>query len=142
VFEVQGGFKWPLFPLTPAILRNTDLMLPDEEQARFKKYNPVIHTWSKVPIGHIITLTAGEHIYLKGYDVVNFRDFDLLLSASQQRGAHFSKNLPNERAHVRQALKAKKEGKADNTSSYISSSDEDLGKGVWSKKTSRRPYIP
>jgi len=79
VFEVQGGFKWPLFPLTPAILYDADLMLPGEEHVWFKRYNPSIHTWSKIPVGHIVTLKAGEHIFLKGYDVDSCRDFDHLL---------------------------------------------------------------
>lgn len=144
MFEVQGGFKWPLFPLTPSILRDADLMLPNEEQVRFKKYNPTIHTWSKVPIGHIITLTASEHIFLKGYDVNTCQDFDRLLSASQQRSPHFSKNLPYERAQVRQALKAKKTWKAGNTPSYVPSSDDEGGEGVeeaQSKITRRKHTI-
>jgi hypothetical protein len=152
VFEVQGGFKWPLFPLTPSILRDADLMLPDENQAQFKKYNPAIHTWSKVPIGHIITLTPGEHIYLKGYDVSNCQEFDRLLSASQHAGEpHFSKNLPYERTYVRQTLKAKAKTtqKAGNTPSYVLSSEsEDGGEGDedWSnarsKITQRPPTMP
>ena len=36
--------KWPLFPLTPTILHDADLMLPNEEQIQFKKYNPTIRT--------------------------------------------------------------------------------------------------
>jgi hypothetical protein len=108
VFEVQGGFKWPLFPLTPAVLCNSDLMLPGEEQARFKRYNPAIHTWSKVLVGHVITLKAGEHIFLKGYDVNICYDFDRLLSASQQREPHFFTNLPRERTFVQQAMKKRK----------------------------------
>jgi hypothetical protein len=109
VFEVQGGFKWPLFPLTPAVLCNADLMLPGEEQARFKRYNPCIHTWSKVLVGHVITLKAGEHIFLKGYDVNICYDFDRLLSASQQREPHFFTNLPRERTFIRQAMKERVE---------------------------------
>jgi hypothetical protein len=76
-------------------------MLPGEQQARFKRYNPSIHNWSKVLVGHIITLKAGEHIFLKGYDVNNCQDFDRLLSASQQCEPHFFKNISHERAHVR-----------------------------------------
>jgi len=56
VFEVQGGFKSPLFPLTPSVLCDADLMLPGQEHARFKKYNPSIHTWSKVPVGHVMDI--------------------------------------------------------------------------------------
>ncbi|KAF8802113.1 hypothetical protein BYT27DRAFT_7307879 [Phlegmacium glaucopus] len=100
VFEVQGSFKWLLFPLTPTILCDTDLMLPGEQQMRFKRYNPSIHTWSKVPVGHIITLKAGKHIFLKGYNINNCQDFDHLLSASQPRKSHFFKNLPHECSYV------------------------------------------
>ncbi|KAF8227788.1 hypothetical protein L208DRAFT_1294878 [Tricholoma matsutake] len=101
VFEVQGGFKWPLFPLTPAILYDTDLMLLGEQQAWFKRYNPSIHTWTKVLVGHIVTLKASEHIFLKGYDIDNCWDFDCLLSASQESAPHFFKNISHERAYVR-----------------------------------------
>jgi hypothetical protein len=125
VFEVQGGFTWPLFPLTPAILCDMDPMLPIDQQARFKRYNPSIHTWSKVLVGHIITLKAGEHIFLKGYDVKNCQDFDRLLSASQQCKPHFAKNLSHERTYVRRALKEKKVWKAGNV---LSSDDEEVEK--------------
>ena len=135
MFEVQGGFKWPLFPLTPAILHDTDLMLPGEQQARFKRYNPSIHTWSKVLVGHIITLKAGEHIFLKGYDVNNCQDFDRLLSASQESEPHFFKNLSHEHAYVRRTLKEKKVWKARN----ILSSDEEEDQSQASSKITPRP---
>ena len=48
MFEVQGGFKWPHFVLTAAILSEVDLLFGDETEARFKLYNTVIHTWTKV----------------------------------------------------------------------------------------------
>ncbi|KAF8219139.1 hypothetical protein L208DRAFT_1216358, partial [Tricholoma matsutake] len=117
VFKVQGGFKWPLFPLTHAILHDADLMLPSKEHVRFKRYNPSIHTWSKIPVGHIINLKTSEHIFLKGYDVDSCRDFDCLLSASQQCGPHFSKNLPHKCTHVQRALKEKRIWMAGNTPS-------------------------
>jgi hypothetical protein len=97
-------------------------MLPGEPQARFKKYNPSIHTWSKVLVGHIVTLKAGEHIFLKGYDVNNCRDFNCLLSASQESAPHFFKNLSHERAYVQRTLKEKKVSKACN---ILSSDDEE-----------------
>lgn len=143
MFEVQGGFKWPLFPLTPAVLFDVDLMLPGEEHVWFKKYNPSIHTWSKVPVGYIVTLKPGEHIFLKGYDVTRCRDFDHLLSASQQRDLHFFKNLPHERAQVRQALKGKKVSMASDND--ISDDDEGERKDrPWHhlKKTTRPPLAP
>ena len=141
MFEVQGGFKWPLFPLTSAVLCDADLMLPGEEHVRFKKYNPSIHTWSKVPMDHIVTLKAGEHIFLKGYDVTSCRDFDRLLSASQQREPRFFKNLPNERAHVRQALKGKKISKASNTVGSDDEKEEEEYRHHHSSKTSTRPLF-
>ncbi|KAF8238676.1 hypothetical protein L208DRAFT_1241506, partial [Tricholoma matsutake] len=120
VFKVQGGFTWLLFPLTPAVLCNMDLMLPGEQEVQFKRYNPSIHTWSKVLVGHIITLKAGEHIFLKGYNVDNCQDFDHLHAASQASEPHFFKNLSHECASVRRALKEKRVWKAGN----IASSDD------------------
>ena len=69
-------------------------MLPGEEHARFKKYNPLIHTWSKVPVGHIVTLKAGDHILLKGYNVDSCRDFDRLLSDEDWKSYVLRSRLP------------------------------------------------
>lgn len=88
-------------------------------------------------MGHIVSLKAGEHIFLKGYDVTRCQDFDHLLSASQQRDLHFFKNLPHERAQVRQALKEKKVAAS-------SDDDEQEKKDTSSRhrsKTSTRPPI-
>ena len=141
MFEVQGGFKWPLFLLTPAILCDTDLMLPGEKQARFKKYNPSIHTWSKVLVGHIFTLKAGKDIFLKGYDVNNCQDFDRLLSASQQCEPHFVKNLSHECTYVRRALKEKKVWKASKVLSSDDKAEEDRS-SVSSKITQPLSTLP
>ncbi|KAF8231668.1 hypothetical protein L208DRAFT_1275763, partial [Tricholoma matsutake] len=48
VLEVQGGFKWPHFVLTAAILLDVDLLLGDEKEGSFKLYNAAICTWMKV----------------------------------------------------------------------------------------------
>ena len=67
-----------------------------------------IHTWTTIQIGHIITLRDGDHIFLKRANVIHCLDFDNLLSRSQGRNPHFSRNLPHDHAYIRQALKAKK----------------------------------
>lgn len=100
MFEVQGGFKWPHFVLMAVILSEVDLLLGDEKEARFKIYNTAIHTWTKVQIGHVITLKDGDHIFLKGCDVVLCQDFDCVLSGSQECKLHFFKHLPCEHAHI------------------------------------------
>ena len=110
VVEVQGGFKWPHFALTPSVLSQAELSNQDEATPYFKLYNTSIHTWSKVQVGHVITLKAGEHIFLKGYDVTHCEGFDHLFTA-QLRPPHFSNNLPRERAHVRHTLKERQLGK-------------------------------
>ena len=88
MLEVQGGFTWLLFLLTPTVLCDEDLMLPGEQEVQFKRYNPSIHTWSKVLVGHIITLKAGEHIFLKGYDINNCQDFVRLRLFNPLTDAH------------------------------------------------------
>ena len=148
--EVQGGFKWPHFVLMAAILSEVDLLLGDEKdsQARFKIYNTTIHTWTKVRIGHVITIKEGDHIFLKGHDVVLCQDFDRLLSGSQERKPHFFKNLPHEHAHIRKALKEKK-GKAKESLKAISEDEDDNIKEVENissytqatRKIPRRPLI-
>ncbi|KAF8232625.1 hypothetical protein L208DRAFT_1271279 [Tricholoma matsutake] len=100
VLEVQGGFKWPHFMLTPAILLDVDLLLADETEGSFKLYNAVIRTWMKVRIGHVITLKDCNHIFLKGHNVIQCHNFDNLHSLSQGSAPHFSKNLPCERAYI------------------------------------------
>jgi hypothetical protein len=96
--------------LTTAILSQADLLAPEDTIARFKLYNTSIHTWSKVQVGHVITLKAGDHIFLKGHDIAHCLDFDCLLTIGQHCVPHFSNNLPYERAHVRQVLKERKMG--------------------------------
>jgi hypothetical protein len=102
-----------------------DLMLPGEQEVWFKRYNPSIHTWSKVLVGHIITLKAGKHIFLKGYNVNNCQDFDCLHTASQVSKPHFSKNLSHEHASVWQALKEKRVWKAGRIMSNDGETEED-----------------
>ncbi|KAF8239823.1 hypothetical protein L208DRAFT_1235938, partial [Tricholoma matsutake] len=101
VFEVQGGFTWPLFTLTAAILSEAGLLVPGmAEETRVKKYNTYVSTWSQVPVSHIITLKPGDHIFLKGRNVTNCLNFDTLHSESQDCKPHFSNNLQQEHAHV------------------------------------------
>lgn len=144
MFEVQGGFKWPHFVLTAAILSEVDLLIGDEKEARFKIYNTAIHTWTKVRLGHVIALKDGDRIFLKGHDVVLCQDFDRLLSGSQDYKPHFFKNLPNERAHIRKALKEKKlKMKVGEKASSDSSMHDDDVEGITqaTHKISRRPLI-
>jgi hypothetical protein len=108
VLEVQGGFKWPHFVLSAAILSEVGLCHQDEQEVKFRLYNTTIHTWTTVRIGHVITLRDGDHIFLKRANVIHCLNFDDLLSGSQGRKPHFSKNLPHDRTYVRQALKVKK----------------------------------
>ncbi|KAF8234246.1 hypothetical protein L208DRAFT_1099814, partial [Tricholoma matsutake] len=106
VFEVQGGFTWPLFTLTSATFSEAGLLLPGPvEETHVKKYNTWVHTWLLVPVGHVIMLKPGDHIFLKGWDVTNCHDFKTLLSGSQDCKPHFCNNLPQKRTHVRKALK-------------------------------------
>jgi len=54
----------------------------------------------------IVTLKPGKHIFLKGYDVTRCRDFDHLLSASQQCDIHFFKNLPHEQIVIESPVRS------------------------------------
>ncbi|KAF8219075.1 hypothetical protein L208DRAFT_1343723, partial [Tricholoma matsutake] len=102
VFEVQGGFTWPLFTLTAAILSEAGLLVPGmAEETRVKKYNTYVNTWSQMPVTHIITLKPSNHIFLKGHDVTDCLNFVMLHSESQDCKPHFSNNLQQECAHVR-----------------------------------------
>jgi hypothetical protein len=141
VFEVQGGFKWPHFVLTAAILSEVDLLFGDEKEARFKMYNTVIRTWTKVRIGHVVTLKDGDHIFLKGHDVVLCQDFDRLLSGSQERKPHFSKNLRQERAHIRQALKEKKVKGGEKASFEDEDDDHDSDSDIMEGRFTQATHI-
>ena len=76
---------------------------------------------------YLVKGPSGPHCCPQGWRAylsqgIQCQDFDHLLSASQQREPHVFKNLPHERAQVRQALKGKKTSKANNA---ISSGDEE-----------------
>jgi len=80
----------------------------DEQVVNFRLYNMTIHTWTTIRIGHIITLRDGNRVFLKRAYVIHCLEFDNLLSRSRGHNPHFSRNLPRDRAYIRQALKAKK----------------------------------
>jgi hypothetical protein len=90
------------------------------EETRVKKYNAQIRTWALVPVGHVITLKPGDHVFLKGCNVTYCHDFDTLFSGSQNSKPHFSDNLRQERTHVREALKERKDTKHPLTTSRSS----------------------
>ncbi|KAF8238041.1 hypothetical protein L208DRAFT_1214824, partial [Tricholoma matsutake] len=106
VLEVQGGFKWPHFILSSAILSKVGLH-HEGEQLKFWLYNTAICTWTTVQIGHIITLQDGDQVFLKQADVTRCLKFDALLSGSEEHKPHFVKDLPCDCTYIRQALKAK-----------------------------------
>ena len=111
VFEAQG-LQWPHFVLTKDLLGEVDLLgraQVDGDNVRVKLFNTSIRTWTKVPIGHVITLRRGDRIFLKALNVSECVTFDALLASSERTDPHISKNLPRERAFVRHALAAKQD---------------------------------
>ncbi|KAF8232274.1 hypothetical protein L208DRAFT_1195857, partial [Tricholoma matsutake] len=95
VFEVQGGFLWPNFVFTAAVLSEVDLLVGLEPEAHV---NVLLSS-------HVIPLKDGDCIFLKGLHITDCHGFDHLRSDSQQCSPHFSKNLPWEHTHVQKALK-------------------------------------
>ena len=130
VVEIQGGFKWPHFALTPSVLLQAELSNQDEVTSCFKLYNTSIRTWSKVQAGHVITLKAGDHIFLKGHNVTHCPDFDRLFMG-QLRTPHFSNNLQHECAHVRRALKERQMGGKKGADSGPESRASSIMSGEW-----------
>ncbi|KAF8885198.1 hypothetical protein BD779DRAFT_1673833 [Infundibulicybe gibba] len=104
VFEFQGGFTFPYFVITLDVLSNLELPIAGDDNPCVKLYNHTVMTWTKVKVGHVITLKGRECIFLKALDVTECHDFDNLLSRSKASESHIRKNLPQERAHVRRAL--------------------------------------
>ncbi|KAF8057808.1 hypothetical protein FPV67DRAFT_1401177, partial [Lyophyllum atratum] len=104
VFEFQGGFKYPHFVFTPESLADLDLSSADDVPQYFHLYNPVICTWTKAKLGHVVTLKEpGDRIFVKGLNVSDCVDFDTLLANSSKKngGFHMRHHLTQERAHVR-----------------------------------------
>ncbi|KAF8347655.1 hypothetical protein F5887DRAFT_1072023 [Amanita rubescens] len=96
VFEAQG-LKWLHFAQV------------DGDDVHVKLFNTSICTWTKVPVGHVITLQCGDHIFLKALNVSECVTFDALLASSEHTDPHISKNLPRECAFVQHALAAKQD---------------------------------
>ena len=82
-----------------AILSKVGLYNQDEQEVNFRLYNTSIHTWTSIQIGHIITLRDGNHIFLNHTNVIHCLDFDNLLSCSQGRNPHFSRNLTHDHVY-------------------------------------------
>ena len=113
VFEVQG-IQWLHFVLMTDLLGKVDLLgqaQAEVDNVCVKLFNTSIHTWTKVPIGHVITLQHGDCIFLKALDVSECVSFDALLAGSKHTDPHISKNLPRERTFICHSLAAKQ---ADN----------------------------
>ena len=72
-----------------------------------------IQTWTKVRVGHVITLRYGDRVFLKALDVTDCVNFDALLASSERTDPHISNNLPRERTFVRRALAGKCKTMAD-----------------------------
>ena len=91
--------------LSANVLAEVDLLKGSVPEARVNLYNTTIGTWTKVQVGHVITLKDRDHVFLKGLQVSDCPGFDNLLSDSQSRRPHFMNNLPQERAFVRKELR-------------------------------------
>lgn len=113
VFEAQG-IQWPHFVLTMDLLGEVDLLgqaQAEVDNVHVKLFNTSICTWTKVPIGHVITLRHGDRIFLKALDVSECVSFDALLAGSERMDPHIPKYLPCECTFFCHALATKQ---ADN----------------------------
>ena len=56
ILEAQGHFKWPHFILTEDVLDEVDLLGHAGDNTCVQLFNTTIWTWTKVCVGHVITL--------------------------------------------------------------------------------------
>src|SRR6202042_1558377 len=69
--------------------------------------NPRFGTFAHVKVGHVITVKEGDHIFLKGLNILNCAMFDEQCETLSSRGAqplHLRHNLPGERGYVRHSI--------------------------------------
>ena len=111
VCEFQDGFQFPHFIVTPSIVRELELdrVVSSDEGTRIFYFRHDIHTWTKIPVGHVINVKSGESVFLKAPGVVKCLNFDEILHnttiTKPKAQFHIRNNLPQERAYIRQAYK-------------------------------------
>jgi hypothetical protein len=111
VCEFQDGFQFPHFIVTPSIVKELELdrVVSSDEGTRIYYFRHDIHTWTKIPVGHVVNVKNGESVFLKAPGVINCLNFDEILHnttiTKPKAQFHMRNNLPQERAYVRQAYK-------------------------------------
>jgi hypothetical protein len=85
-----------------------DHVVSSDEGTRIYYFRHDIHTWTKIPVGHVINVKNGESVFLKAPGVVNCLNFDKICNTTIMKPEarfHIRNNLPQERAYIRQAYK-------------------------------------
>lgn len=112
IVEFQEGFIWPHFVISYSVLEDLDLYTPpsaslDEPRIPppIKLYNQQVNVWTKIKIGHVVTLKAGSHIFLKAVAVTRCEGLDSILSTtSTNQEVHHRRNLAGARKYVRERI--------------------------------------
>lgn len=113
VCEFQDGFQFPHFIVTPSVIKELELdrVVTSDEGTRIYYFRHDIHTWTKIPVGHVINVKNGESVFLKAPGVVKCLNFDEILHnttiTKPKAQFHMRNNLPQERAYIRKAYKDK-----------------------------------
>lgn len=139
IHEFQGGWSWPYFKLTPAVLSTVELMGSTETaKPCIQLYRHGLSTWVTIDPGHTIELCAGDRVFLKARHVRCPAGFDDHLRApSKQATPHLRYNLPRERSYIREKLKGNRKGKEREISEdtiEVTSSDSSISKPKMAKR--------
>ncbi|KDQ56364.1 hypothetical protein JAAARDRAFT_208063 [Jaapia argillacea MUCL 33604] len=123
--EDRTEIQYPFVTLSPTILMAVGLNLGDSRQLLVR--NPV--RWVKVDVGFIQKVSDDGHIFLKAVGVGSCVGFDALWRDSGNIRLHLRNHLPQERAHVRNALRTRKlvatSTVSANNAIFVSSDDDD-----------------
>ena len=109
--------------------------------------NPRFGSFTRVKVGHVVTVKEGDHIFLKGLDVANctvFNEQCEKFSTKSTEAFHLRDNLPQERKSVRDAILAgqlRKLPRVARTAAAASFASDDGSKGKNRAIPLRRSYI-
>ncbi|KAG6913767.1 hypothetical protein DXG01_004445 [Tephrocybe rancida] len=99
IFEVQGGFTHPRFVITAGVLVDGNLVDFADGSTRIMVWNPTIGSWTRIPVNHVVTLKAGERLFLKNVGVMLCNKFDELV-LPPAASFNIRTNIRQERDHL------------------------------------------
>lgn len=100
------NFPWPYLTITSNLLATVGL-LDASKRGDLRMYDELdVLDWVAVDVGHVLEVCDGQRLFLKDASIRNCIEFQKSLDSHPRRSApHLHKQLPRERAYVREMLK-------------------------------------